>query len=157
MPWGHFFTKQWVAAMWSTISRMNTHVKPPAAARVKPTAAKAGHAADPASKPFFRYSHSKALRTRTLHVIEAIEHAEDATVHSKALADVSVELMRGAMDYFFMGPLKLAKVNFLIQQSASLGMTGTLQVMGTVSRNILGRMDTQQLVSVCGSIRRFML
>jgi hypothetical protein len=126
---------------------MNTHVKPPAARK----------AADPASRPFFRFSHSKALRTRTLAVLEAIEQADDATLHSKALADISVELMRGAMDYFFMGPLKLAKVNFLIQQSASLGMAGTLQVMGTVSRNILGRMDTPQLVSVCASIRRFML
>jgi hypothetical protein len=121
---------------------MNTHVKPPAR---------------PSTKPFFRFCHSKALRTKTLAVLEAIEQADDATVHSKALADISVELMRAAMDYFFMGPLKLAKVNFLIQQSASLGMAGTLQVMGTVSRNILGRMDTPQLVSVCASIRRFML
>lgn len=90
-------------------------------------------------------------------MLDAIEQADDATVHSKALADISVELMRSAMDYFFMGPLKLAKVNFLVRQSASLGMAGTLQVMGTVSRNILGRMDTPQLVSVCTSIRRFML
>ena len=135
--------------MWSTISLMNTHAKPPARKSAPP--------ADPSSKPFFRFSHSKALRVRTLAVIEAIEQAEDATLHSQALADVSVELMRGAMDYFFMAPLKLAKVNFLVRKSASLGMAGTLQVMGTVSRNILGRMDTPQLVSVCASIRRFML
>lgn len=142
--------------MWGTIGGMNTHVKPPPAAKVKPPARKAA-AASAAPRPFFRFSHSKALRARTLAVLAAIEEADDATVHSKALAEVSVELMSGAMDYFFMEPLKLAKVNFLIRQSASLGMSGTLQVMGTVSRNILGRMDTPQLVSVCASIRRFML
>jgi hypothetical protein len=128
---------------------MNTHVKPPAR--------KSAASAAPSSKPFFRFCHSKTLRTKTLAVLDAIEQADDATVHSKALADISVELMRAAMEYFFMGPLKLAKVNFLVQQSASLGMAGTLQVMGTVSRNILGRMETRQLVSVCASIRRFML
>lgn len=142
--------------MWGTIGGMNTPAKPSTAAKLK-TPARKGAAASPASKPFFRFSHSKALRAKTLAVLTAIEEAEDATVHSKALAEVSLELMSGAMAYFFMEPLKHAKVNFLIRQSASLGMSGTLQVLGTVSRNILGRMDTPQLVSVCGSIRRFML
>ncbi len=136
---------------------MKPHVKPPAAAKARPSSRKTVAAIDPSSRPFFRFCHSKALRTKTLAVLDAIEQADDATMHSKALADVSVELMRGAMEYFFLAPLKLAKVNILIRQSASLGVAGTLQVMGTVSRNILGRMDTPQLVSVCASIRRFML
>ena len=108
-------------------------------------------------KPFLRFYHSERLRAKTLAAIEAIEQAEDASKHSKALADVAVELMSSAMDYFFMRPLKLAKVGFIVEQSASIGMAGTLQVMGTVIRNIIGRMDTPQLVSVCGSIRKFML
>ena len=146
-----------VFQQWSTIRYMNTLTKRKPAAQAKAHAGTALKAAEPLTKPYFRFCHSKHLRTKTLAVLDAIEQAEDATVHSKALADVSVELMSSAMDYFFMGPLKLAKVGFLVQQSASLGMAGTLQVMGTVSRNILGRMDTQQLVSVCASIRRFML
>ncbi len=136
---------------------MTTLPKRQAATKATPVARKNAAAADPSAKPYFRFCHSKSLRHKTLAVLEAIEQADDATVHSKALADVSVELMSSAMDYFFMGPLKLAKVGFVVQQSANLGMAGTLQVMGTVSRNILGRMDTPQLVSVCASIRRFML
>jgi hypothetical protein len=111
---------------------------------------------DPSSKPFLRFYHSERLRTKTLAAIEAIEQAEDPTRHSDALANIAVELMCSAMDYFFLGPLKLAKVGFLVVQSASLGMAGTQQVMGAVIRNVIGRMDAPQLLSVCGSIRRFM-
>jgi hypothetical protein len=33
---------------------------------------------------------------------------------------------------------------------------GAQQVIGTVTRNIIGRMDAAQLLSVCGSIRGLM-
>ena len=61
------------------------------------------------------------------------------------------------MEYYFMKPLKLAKVGILMQQSANLGVAGVNKVMGSVIRNIIGRMDSPQLLSVCSSIRQFML
>ena len=60
------------------------------------------------------------------------------------------------MNDFFMKPLRLSKAGFITQQSARMGMAGTLQVLGTVIRNVIGRMDGPQLLSVCGSIRQFM-
>ena len=60
------------------------------------------------------------------------------------------------MDFYFLEQLKLAKAGFITQQSANLGMAGALQVIGSVIRNIIGRMDEPQLLSVCGSIRRLM-
>ena len=56
-----------------------------------------------------------------------------------------------------MKPLKLAKAGFIVQQSANLGLAGAQQVMGSVIRNIIGRMDRPQLLSVRGSIRQLML
>jgi len=64
--------------------------------------------------------------------------------------------MNSGMDYYFMKPLKLAKAGFISEQSASLGMTGVQQVMGSVIRQIIGRMESPQLLSVCSSIRRLM-
>jgi hypothetical protein len=125
---------------------MTTHPKRPAATSHKATQ----------PKPFIRFYHAQHLRTKTLAALEAIESADDASEHAAALAEIVVELINSAMDYFFIRPLKLAKVNFLVQQSASLGIAATQQVVGTVARNVIGRMDTPQLVSVCGSIRRFM-
>ncbi len=61
------------------------------------------------------------------------------------------------MDYYFMKPLKLAKPGFIVEQSANLGLAGVQQVMGSVIRQIVGRMDGPQLISVCGSIRHLML
>jgi hypothetical protein len=108
------------------------------------------------SEPFLRFYHSQALRKNTLSLLSALEQAEDATTHRDALADVVVELTNTGMDYYFMQPLKLAKAGFVVQQSANLGLTGVQQVMGSVIRNIIGRMDRPQLLSVCGSIRTLM-
>ncbi len=110
----------------------------------------------PPSKPFLRFYHSEALRKKTLSVLLALEEAEDAAAHRDALADVVVELAHAGMDCYFLEPLKLAKAGFIVEQSANLGLAGAKQVMGSVIRNIIGRMGGPQLLSVCGSIRLFM-
>ena len=112
---------------------------------------------NPSTKPFLRFYHSDALRKKTLSVLNDVEGAEELTEHRDALADIVVELTVSGMDSFFMKPLKLAKAGFILEQSANLGMTGVQQVMASVIRQIIGRMDGPQLLSVCGSIRQFML
>jgi hypothetical protein len=109
------------------------------------------------SEPFLRFYHSKELRKNTLLLLHTVEQAEDVIVHREALADIVVKLTSSGLDYYFMKPLKLAKAGFIVEQSANLGLAGVQQVMGSVIRNIIGRMDGPQLLSVCGSIRTLML
>ena len=109
------------------------------------------------SRPFLRFFHSEALRKKTLSVLGTLERAQDPTAHRAVLADIAVELTHTGMDYFFMQPLKASKAGFIVQQSANLGLAGAQQVMGSVIRNIIGRMNAPQLLSVCGSIRQLML
>ena len=111
----------------------------------------------PPSAPFLRFYHSEALRKRTLSVLNTLEQAPDASKHRDALANIVVELANSGLDYYFMGPLKLAKPGFVVEQSAKLGMMGVRQVMAPVIRQIVGRMNGPQLLSVCGSIRQFMV
>jgi hypothetical protein len=117
--------------------------------------ASAGSAVLP-DKPFLRFHHSAHLRRKTLSVVEALEQAENPIAHADALADLVVELTNTGLDAYFMQPLKLAKPGFVVEQSASLGMIGVQQVMGTVIRRVIGRMDGAQLRSVCASIGQFM-
>jgi hypothetical protein len=126
-------------------------------------AAKAGPAAkapsgQPAAdgKPFLRFHHSEALRKKTLAVIDAVERAEDSVTHRDALANLVAELTNSGLDYYFIKQLKLARPGFLVEQSANLGMVGAQQIMGTVIRQVIGRMEGPQLLSVCGSIRQLM-
>lgn len=107
--------------------------------------------------PFLRFYHSEALRKKTLSLLSVIEQAQDAAAHRTALANLVVELTNAGLDYYFMKQLKLAKPGFLVEQSANLGMAGAQQVMGSVIRQVIGRMDRTQLLSVCGSIRQLML
>lgn len=126
--------------------------------RAAPVAAKRAprKAAEPASRPFLRFHHSHELRAKTIEVLEAIENAQKPTVHSGRLTELVLELTDCGMDQYFLQSLKATKANFVVQQSAALGMSGVQKVMGTVIRNIIARMDDRQLLSVCGSIRKFM-
>jgi hypothetical protein len=132
---------------------MPTSTKPAAAAAAKRAPRKA---AAPRPKPFLRFHHSQELRVRTLQVLETVEGAQQASVHSGHLTELVLELTSTGMDQFFLQSLKETKANFVVQQSAALGLSGVQKVMGTVIRNIMGRMDDRQLLSVCESIRRFM-
>jgi hypothetical protein len=109
-----------------------------------------------ASQPSLRFYISDDLRTRTLTALASIEHSSQPTRHRDALANIAIELAHAGMDYFFIKQLERANVGFVIQTSASIGMAGVVQLMGTVIRNIIGRMDGRQLLSLCGSIRQFM-
>ncbi len=125
----------------------------------KPTkaASKGRAAAASESRPFLRFHHSEDLRSKTLAVLHAIESAEDPTRHRDALAEVVLELTKAGMDAYFMKPLKVAKAGFVIEQSAQLGMAGSVRVMSSVIGSIIGRMNAPQLLSVSGSIRELML
>lgn len=107
--------------------------------------------------PYLRFYHSEVLRTKTHTVLTALEEAPDPTQHRDALGDLVVELSDAGLNYFFMSPLKLAKPGFIVEQSASLGMAGARQVLGSVARNIISRMDKPQLLSVSASIRQLTL
>ncbi len=111
---------------------------------------------DSPSRPFLRFYHSDALRKRTLSVLAAVEKAGDAADHREELADLVVELTKCGLEAYFMEPLKASGAGFIVQQSASLGLAGSMQVMGSAIRSIVGRMDAPQVLSVSRSIRGFM-
>lgn len=108
-------------------------------------------------RPYLRFHHPAVLRRKTLSVLDALERAPDATEYREALADVVVELTHSGLDSYFMKPLALSRPGFVMQQAANLGMGGVTSLLGSAIRNVIGRMDQRQLLSVCGSIRRFMI
>ena len=109
------------------------------------------------ARPFLRFYYSGSLHKKTLALLGKVERARDPAAHRDALADIVVELANSGLDYYFMKPLKRARTGFILEQSASLGMAGVRQVMASVIRQIIGRMEGRQLLSVCSSIRLFML
>ena len=86
-------------------------------------------------------------------MLAALEEAEDARDHREALADLVVELTESGMDYYYLRALKLAKAGFVAEQSARLGMSGAVKLIGSVSRKFIVRMDSAQLLVVSGHIR----
>lgn len=136
---------------------MTTSAKPLPRAKAKPSSARPAESPISPSRPYLRFYHSEALRTKTLAVLTTLEEASDATKHRDDLANVVVELMNSGMDYYFMRPLKQAKAGFIVEQSANIGLAGVQQVMASVIRRVIGHMASPQLRSVCGSIRELTL
>jgi hypothetical protein len=124
--------------------------------RARPPAKKPAKRASASHEPFLRFYHSSRLRAETLAVLGTLEQARDSTQHHEALSDVVVALTDTGMEYYFLRPLKLARVGFVVEQSARLGMKGALRVQASIVRNIIGRMDGPQLLAVCRHIRNLM-
>jgi len=113
-------------------------------------------ASSPSTQPFLRFYFSKSLRAKTLAVLATLEKAKDSKQHRDALAAIVVELTDSGLEYYFLRPLKLAKAGFFTEQSANLGMGAVKGLFGTVIRNIIGRMDSPQLVFLCTYVRQLM-
>src|ERR1035437_3337596 len=116
--------------------------KLPATARVK----RGVNASSPSPQPFLRFDPPESLRAKPLAALTALEKAKDSTKYRDALADIVVQLTDSGMEYYFLRPLKLAEAGFFVEQSANLGMAATTGVLASVIRNIIGGMDSPQLL-----------
>jgi hypothetical protein len=141
---------------WEPDSMVPTSPKRPSKLRAAPRAKRVAKASSPSTKPSLRFYHSENLRAKTLEVLTTLEKAKDGKQHRNELADIVVELSDSGLDYYFMRPLKLAEVGFLVEQSANFGMSAAKGVFASVIRNIIGRMDNPQLLSICSYIRQLM-
>lgn len=135
---------------------MATRSKRHSAAKGSKSIRVSGTASKPAAKPSFRFYHSEELHQEVMLVLATIESARDPTAHRNDLAEVAVKLTSSGLHYYFVKPLKVARAGFVLEQSASAGLAGAQQVIGSVIRNIITRMDGPQLLSIANSLRQFM-
>ena len=108
------------------------------------------------SKPQIRFILSEELREKIIEVLDTLEQKEDPTQYRETLANLVVELTNTGIDYFFIKPLELAKVGFMTQKSATLGMAASRRVISPIIRRIIGGMDKSQLLIICSYIRQLM-
>ena len=110
----------------------------------------------PVKNPCFRFYPSRDLHSHLIEILDEIQNSADATACRAKLSDCVKELTAGGFDYYVAGPLKDAKVGFVTQQTANLGLLGVQQVMTPVIRNIIGRLEHAQLQAIAQSIRQLM-
>lgn len=107
-------------------------------------------------KSYVRFPLAAELREKTIQLLDKLEQSQDPTQYRGAFGDLIVELTNDGLDYFFIKPLELAKVGFVKQQSANIGMAGAKSVMRPMVRQIIGGMDKNQLLIICSHIRQLM-
>lgn len=104
-------------------------------------------------KPFIRFSHSKKLRVQTLKVLNAIDKAKDPRQYRESLAELVLDLTVAGMEHFFLESVRRLKMGFMMEQAASLGTTSVLAVISPLVRNLIGRMDAEQIREASRIIR----
>jgi hypothetical protein len=110
----------------------------------------------PVSKPSIRFFHSAPLRARTNAVLAAIARDEDPTRHVGDLASLVVDLTDAGLDYYFIRPLKQAKMGFVARQTAKFGLGGALRIMSPAIRSILSGANGAQLRVIARHISHLM-
>ena len=105
------------------------------------------------AEPSLRFHHSKALRARSDAVLSALEKSPTDARHGAAVADLVAALVEAGMDYYFLRALQLAKVGFIKEQSARLGISGATQLINSVCRKFIVSMDATQLQAVAAHMR----
>jgi hypothetical protein len=110
----------------------------------------------PIPKPTLRFTHSTVLRAQTLKVLAAIDHDADPTLHAEALSSLVTALTAAGMEFYFLKPVKDAKLSFVARQNASLGISGAVRVMSPIVRSVLSGANGKQLRVVSKHIRALM-
>jgi len=105
------------------------------------------------SEPSLRFYHSEALRDKTDTVLSALESRPDHKKNGDAVADLVTDLVEAGMDYYFLTPLKQAKIGFVAEKSATVGISSAVKLISSVSRKFLVRMDQSQLMVVSNHIQ----
>ena len=70
--------------------------------------------------------------------------------------NVVVDLTNAGLDYYFLRPLRQAKVGFVAQQTARLGMAGALRIMSPVIRTILANANATQVRVIARHVAHLM-
>lgn len=106
--------------------------------------------------PSLRFCYAEALHAKVLHLLETLEQVPDPSKYRGALGDLVVELTDAGIDDYFLQPLRVAKVGFVVQQTANLGVAGASRIMAPMIQNIIGRLNKTQLLTIAGFIRQLM-
>ena len=105
------------------------------------------------AKPSMRFLHSTELKEKTDAVLSELKSNPDNSKNGDAMADLVAELVNAGMDYYFVKALKEAKIGFISEKSALLGIASAVRLISSVSRKFIVRMDSNQLSVVASHIR----
>ena len=101
-----------------------------------------------AKSDFLAVSIPADLRRRADGLIEEVRQAEDRSAHVPAIVDLISDLMEAGLESSFMRPLKEVGIGFVGRQTARVGLTSAKKGVNMVVRQMLRRMDDEQILYI---------
>ena len=106
--------------------------------------------------PFIRFHLTEALHQEARDAVNTIAADPKPTEYSVALADLIVELVQHGFDFYFSEPLRQADAGFVINKTADVGLSATQKMMAPVIRNVIAKLDDEQLRTICVFMQQIM-
>jgi hypothetical protein len=85
------------------------------------------------------------LEAKILTLLDNMKKAEDKTKYANELYSIVQELSHVGLDYFFVMPLKTAKIGMLKMKSVEMALSMGKQGIFSVAKGILKSMNNEQL------------
>jgi len=104
-------------------------------------------------QPSMKFLHSIELKEKTDAVFSELESNPDNPNNGDTMADLVADLIDAGMDYYFVKALKDAKIGFISEKSARLGIASAVKLISSVSRKFIVRMNSNQLSIVANHIQ----
>lgn len=95
--------------------------------------------------PSIRFYLSHDMYQQTMLLLDKIDAAEKPESLAGDLGDLVNELAASGLDYYFLQPLRLAKVGIFTMKTAEMGMSASTKVVGPIIRKVVRSLDAHQL------------
>ena len=106
--------------------------------------------------PFIRFHLTEELHAQALDAAKTIAADPKPSEYSQALADLIVDLTQHGFDFYFSEPLRQAEAGFVINKTADVGLSATQKMMAPVIRNVIAKLDDEQLRTNCIFMQQIM-
>lgn len=103
------------------------------------------------------FSISPGLMTRAEASLEALRRDPAHAPHVKELVAVVLELTESGLDYYFLEPLRRARVGAMGMTTARLGIATAGRAISPLVRRVMSSLDEEQILSIADFVDELLI
>lgn len=103
--------------------------------------------------PSIRYNLTPERHQEALAILTQVENAEQPEKESEQLAKLITTLTKEGLEFFFLHPLRTAKVGIITMKTAEVGVAASSKVFTPVITKVVKSLNRDQVLSICHFMR----
>lgn len=103
--------------------------------------------------PAIRYHLTPDRYQEALAVLTHVENADQPEKEAEQLAKLITTLTKEGLEFFFLHPLRSAKVGIITMKTAEVGVAASSKVFTPVITKVVKSLNRDQILSICHFMR----